>query len=219
MAPPFNDGGRVRRLRVAFIVLVTLTLAMAACGGDDDTDVATPLDDTSDDTGSSADESDPAGDDDDGAASTYGGTDACSLLDEDFLNETLDGQTTNFGDPFQFQAPLGTEPAATCSWKDSSGLSVQLTIEPTAEAETDDHSGRAYNIDEEPTVEPQDGPGEKAVLLIDKAFDDLGSDGFPYGYFFVEGDDTVFIETVGLDVSAAALRTFADEADRRLLAG
>lgn len=201
--------------------MILVLMAIAACGGDD-SDGAAP-----DDTGSDTSVDEPAGDvaepdtteSPDPGEATFGGTDACSLLDEDFLDDTLDGSTNNFGEPFDFQAPSSPAPSATCSWTDTSGLSVQLTVEPTAESETQDHSGRAYNIDVEPTVEPQDGPGTDAVLLVDTAFDDLGSDGFPYGYFFVEGDDAVFIETVGLDVGAEALRAFADEADRRLLAG
>jgi hypothetical protein len=216
---------RLHSCAARLAVLALATAALTGCGddGSDDTEVGAPVDETtdideSDDTAPATETDEPSEPEDDDGAVT--GTDACSLLDEAFLNDTLEGQTSNFGDPFDFRPPLQSSPGATCSWKDAAtSLTMQLTVEPTADSETDDHSGRAYNIDEEPTVEPQDGPGEKAVLLVDTAFGDLGSDGFPYGYFFVEGDDTVFVETVGLDVGAEALRTFADEAHRRLLAG
>lgn len=144
---------------------------------------------------------------------------SCALLDEMFLNETFDGQTGMFGEPYQFEAGSPSPTGLTCTWDDgSTGLSLRVSLEDAASSETEDHSGRAYNIDVEPDVEPQDGPGEKAVLLVDGAFDDLGGDGFAYGYFFVQGDVAVFVETVGLDIGAEGLRTLADEASARLVA-
>lgn len=146
--------------------------------------------------------------------------DACALLDEAFLDQALAGVESTFGGVLDFQEPLQESPSEFCSWKDASnGLSIQLTIEPTATAETDDHSGRGYNIDVEPVVEPQDGPGTKAVVLIDTAFTDLGLDGLAYGYFFVEGEVTAFVETVGLDMGAENLRVLAEEVDARILSG
>ncbi len=217
-----------RHLRVLLVLAVGL---VAACGGDDDSDAAVPTEDTvTEDTGTEDTGTEDTGtesppetegttdDTSDGAAPLV--ADACALLDADFLNETFEGQTGTFGEPFDFQASLQEPPSDFCSWKDvPTGLALQVTVEDAATTETDDHSDRAYNLDVEPTVQPQDGPGEKAVLLIDEAFDDAGGAGLAYGYFFVEGDVAVFVETVGLDIGAEALRTLADEADARLLAG
>lgn len=212
-----------RHLRVLLVLTIGL---VAACGGDNDSDAAVPTDDTSTEDTSTQDtstESPPDTGDTTDDTSDIGPApvaDACALLDADFLNETFAGQTGTFGEPFDFQAPLQESPSEFCSWKDGpTGLALQITVEDAATAETDDHSGRAYNLDVEPTVQPQDGPGEKAVLLIDEAFDDAGGASLAYGYFFVEGDVAVFVETVGLDIGAEALRALADEVDARLLAG
>ena len=202
----------------AWLALATL-LFVAACGGGGDDDAATPDgttvgSDAAPDTSDSAPDSTP---DTTGAASPGR---ACGLLDETFLDDTFADEQGTFGDPYDFGAGVGSPDGLTCTWDDgSTGLSLRLTLEDAASAETDDHSGRAYNIDVEPVVEPQDGPGEKAVLLVDQATSDLGGEGFPYGYFFVEGDDAVFIETVGLDVGADKLRTLADEAAAHIAEG
>ena len=138
--------------------------------------------------------------------------DACAALDDVYLDETLAGVESTFGGPLDFQPSIQESPSAFCSWTDAtSGLSLQLTLEPAAAADVDDHGERAYNIDVEPVVEPQDGPGTKAVLLLDDAFADLGGDPFAYGYFFVLDDVTAFIETVGLEIGADNLRVLADE--------
>ncbi len=224
----------MRSLSRPVLVLVAV-FAMSACGDDDDVasdppdtvieDATTPPEDDADDANDSGDTSDTSDTSDTGSDEPEdpGETvvaDACSLLDADFLNDTFEGQTGTFGDPYDFREPLQESPSEFCSWKDTATtLTLQITVEDAATAETDDHSGRTYNIDEEPTVEPQDGPGTKAVLLVDTAFVESGGDGFPYGFFFVEGDVAVFVETVGLKIGAEGLRTLADEADARLLAG
>lgn len=146
--------------------------------------------------------------------------DACSLLDKEFLTKELSGVRGSFdGTPLDFREPLQTSPTAYCEWKDASGaFSIRLTVEDSSVSETEDHSGRAYNIDVEPTVEPQDGPGEKAVILLDTAFVKTGNDPLAYGFFFVEGDAAVFIRGTGLDMGTDVLQTLADEADTRLTA-
>ncbi len=220
-----------RRMAIATLLLV------AACGGGDgggDDGLAAPAGTVVDavgDTSPGADGSLGAGesppDPTDATAATTApadaGTgpapvaDACALLDETFLNETFAGQTGMFGEPFEFREGGSSTDGLVCEWDDgSTGLSLRLIAEDAGTAETDDHSSRPYNIDVEPVVEPQDGPGEKAVLLVDKAFDDLGSDGFPYGYFFVQDGVAVYVKTVGLDVGAEGLRRLADEASTRL---
>lgn len=144
--------------------------------------------------------------------------DACMLLDSDYLDATLSGVESTFGGALDFGEPLQTPPSEFCSWRDASGgISIELLLEDVATAETVDHSGRTYNIDVEPVVEPQDGPGELAVLLIDSAFTDLGSDELPYGYFFVEGDLAVYLKVVGVDVGRELLRVLAEEVDERIL--
>ncbi len=197
-------------------IALVFGLSVAACGGSDGEVAST-------DTVPSPTTEFSETDDQDSAEPTAEApiADACALLDEAFLDQALAGVESTFGGPLDFQEPLQESPSAFCSWKDASnGLSIQLTIEPTATAETDDHSGRSYNIDVEPVVEPQDGPGTKAVLLIDTAFSDLlDDDGLAYGYFFVEGEVTAFVETVGLDMGAENLRVLAEEVDARLLAG
>jgi hypothetical protein len=205
-------------LRVAVLVLVVGLLA--ACGGDD-TD-AVPVEDTGG-TEDTVDESPPDTEDttddttDAGAAPA---ADACSLLDADFLDDTFEGVDGMFGDPYEFQEPLQQSPTAFCSWKDGpSGQSIELTVEDAATAEVDDHSGRIRDPDFEPDVEPTDGPGTKSVLLFDTEFAGEQFEPYYYGYFFVEGEAAVFIELSGLDIGADALRTLADEADARLLAG
>lgn len=220
----------VRRVGIAALLLV------AACGGGDDglgAPDGTSVDEVGD-TSPGADGSLAGGetspDPTDVPATTAEAADAetgpapvaeaCALLDATFMNETFAGQTGMFGEPFDFREGGPSPDGLTCTWDDgSTGLSLRLTVEDAGTAETDDHSSRPYNIDVEPVVEPQDGPGEKAVLLVDKAFDDLGSDGFPYGYFFVQAGVAVYVKTVGLDVGAEGLRRLADEASTRLAAG
>ncbi len=228
--PGHTDGmGSTRLCRCSAI---TAFLFVAACGGGDDS--SAPAENVGDATETTVDATGADDGDDsslesetssapDTSESTEPAADAsgqaCALLDESFLNETFAGQTGTFGDPFQFQSGSPSPDGFTCTWNDgSTGLSLRMTLEDAATAETDNHSGRAYNIDVEPIVEPQDGPGEKAVLLVDSAFGDLGGDGFPYGYFFVQGDVAVFVETVGLDLGPDGLRKLADEASARLTA-
>jgi hypothetical protein len=171
-------------------VLVLVVGLLAACGGDD-TD-AVPVEDTGG-TEDTVDESPPD------------------------TEDTTDGM---FGEPYEFQEPLQQSPTAFCSWKDGpSGQSIELTVEDAATAEVDDHSGRIRDPDFEPDVEPTDGPGTKSVLLFDTEFAGEQFEPYYYGYFFVEGEAAVFIELSGLDIGADALRTLADEADARLLAG
>lgn len=198
-------------VRVSFPAAALVLLA--ACGGsDDDPSSAPPTDPQPADTSTSAapTEAEPTE-----AAPV---ADACSLLDEEFLTTELSGVRGSFdGTPLDFQQPLQASPTDYCEWKDATGaFSVRLSVEDAASAETDDHSERAYNIDVEPTVEPQDGPGEKSVILLDTAFEGLGSGPLAYGFFFVEGDAAVFIFGSGLDMGSDVLRTLADEADSRL---
>ncbi|CAN5849839.1 hypothetical protein BH24ACT8_BH24ACT8_17340 [soil metagenome] len=162
--------------------------------------------------GAEADTEDPGGG---GAAPGVG--DACALLDTRVLDTVMEGSTTMLGTPFEFAEPIQESPSEFCSWKETNtGLWLQLTLEPAAISAVDDHSGRAYNIDVEPTPVAQDGPGSDAVLLIDTAFDEVGGEGFAYGYFFVAGEVTVFVESVGLDLGEDGLRALADEAASRL---
>lgn len=206
------------RARCALAIAPLLLVAACGGGGGDETGDgdAAPAETTagvSDAETGSSDTAPASAPDPTGSAPTER---ACGLLDQTFLDETFAGQVGTFGDPYQFAAGVGSPDGLVCTWDEgSTGLSLQLTLEDAATAETDDHSDRAYNIDVEPVVEPQDGPGEKAVLLVDQATGDLGGAPFPYGYFFVSGDVTVFIETVGLDVGADNLRTLADEASAR----
>lgn len=214
--------------RALFIAsLVVAFSLLAACGASSDEDDATdvvPVDTTTEvDPGSPTDDDVP---DDDAATddtTDVGGdelvADACSLLDADLLDAAFDGVESTFGGPLDFNEPLQSEPSEFCTWPVGGGLSLSLTVEDASSAETQDHSGRAYNLDVEPVVEPQDGPGTEAVLLIDEAFVDSGLSGLTYGYFFVEGDVAVFIESTGFDAGSDALRVLADEADARLLAG
>ena len=143
---------------------------------------------------------------------------ACPLLDPAFLNDTLAGQKTTFGTDFEFVEPMNTTSERFCQWPESStGLSLELRLEPTAETDPNDHSERAYNIDSPPVAVPQDGPGTQAVLLTDASFEDSDLDGFPYGYFFVQGDMTAYIKSVGLTIEPESLRDIADEVSRRML--
>ncbi len=126
------------------------------------------------------------------------------MLDPAFLNELLEGETTLFGTPYEFQEPLTAGPSDFCAWKEgSTSLSLQVTLEPAATSEIDDHSGRAYNIDVDPVPVPQDGPGTSAVLLTDPAFEGSGEGDFAYGYFFVAGRRHGVRESVGLDLGAS----------------
>lgn len=220
------DSTRLRRCAA-----IASLLFVAACGGDDDSatgenPVDTDTEATVDGEGSVdvADSVQVTTEPEVTAASatseaSEAAGEACALLDDAFLDETFAGQTGTFGEPYDFQPGLPSPDGRLCTWKDgSTGLSLRLGVEDAATSETDDHSGRAYNIDVEPAVEPQDGPGENSVLLVDRAFDDVGGGGFPYGFFFVQDDTAVFVETVGLDIGAEGLRTLADEAAARLAA-
>jgi hypothetical protein len=62
-----------------------------------------------------------------------------------------------------------------------------VEVESAGDVDVDDHSGREYNIGIEPTVDPQDGPGEKAVILSDTAFEDV-SGAIDYAFYFVLDD-------------------------------
>lgn len=220
------------RSTLALIVLGALT----ACGGESDTPGAaaptTPAQtqaraaETSSESVPEATEESVPDDAQGTEADTGAGAesapvgDACALLDATFLDAATEGSTTMLGTPFEFAEPLQESPSEFCSWKETNtSLSLQLTLEPAATSAIDDHSGRAYNMDVEPTPVAQDGPGTDAVLLMDKAFDEVGGEGFAYGYFFVAGDVTVFVESVGLDIGEDGLRAVADEAASRLGAG
>lgn len=226
---PGDPGGMTWRLPRWSIAIASLTLLPTGCTGGDDN--ASPSQTAIDDSSSSAvpqpETTQTLDTDVTTVSSVEPDTDtdkettgqACALLDDAYLNAALAGQTGTFGDPYQFLTGSGSADGLTCSWQDAAtGLTLRITLEDAASAQTADHTGRAYNIDVDPVVEPQDGPGEQAVLLIDPAFGDLGGDGFPYGYFFVAGAMTVFVESVGLDVGADALRKLADEASSRLTA-
>ncbi len=212
-----EEYDHMRPTGVARIAPWLLTLGLlTACGGEDEstspaspapssakattaTTTPTTQDEASDEAGA-----DPAGD-------------ACALLDPAFLDSVMEGSTTMLGGPFEFGEPLQQSPTDFCSWRETnSQLSMQLTLEPAAASEIEDHSGRAYNIDVPPVPIPRDGPGTDAVLLTDTAFADVGGEGIAYGYFFVADDVTVFIESVGLEVTADQLRAMADEAANRL---
>ncbi|MEO7422692.1 MAG: hypothetical protein ABIU87_09895 [Ornithinibacter sp.] len=148
------------------------------------------------------------------------GGDACALLEPAVLDAVMEGEKTMLGTAFEFREGLPAPSGGFCTWKEgNTGLSVQLTLEPTATAEVEDHSGRAYNIDVEPEVEPQDGPGTSAVLLTDPAFKDSTGSTVPYGYFFVLGDQTIYVKSVGLGLDGAQLRALAEEAATALPAG
>lgn len=188
-------------VRASFVAGIILVLS--ACGGSDTVPEASS---TSEDSAVRETTQPPAD------ASPV--ADACSVLDKAWLTTSLKG--ANRGQ-LDFQEPIQTPPSAYCEWKDVTGaFAVRVTIEDSSTAETDDHSERAYNIDVDPTVAPQDGPGDKAVVLIDTAFASSGSDPLAYGYFFVAGEAAVFIETVGLDIGEPALRLLADEVHGRL---
>lgn len=210
------------RLVAALLLLVSL---LAACGDSSDEDDATdavPADTTAEDDGGSAptdDSSDGDATDDEAAGDVEVVADACALLDADFLDDAFEGVEATFGGALDFNEPFESGPSEYCLWPAGGGLSLGVLVEDASTAETDDHSGRAYNIDEEPVVEPQDGPGTKAVLLKDDAFADVGGSGITYGYFFVQGDVAVFIESTGFDAEPEPLRVLAEEANARLLAG
>lgn len=143
--------------------------------------------------------------------------DACALLDEAFLDAALVGVEAPFGGALDFQEAVQTQPSAYCAWKDPSiPAEVQIRLEDAATAELDDHRDRAFNIDVDPVVEPQDGPGEKAVILVDTAFEKLGSEGLAYGYFFVANGLAVFVKVTFLDLGRDLLRVVADEVDARI---
>ena len=204
-------------MRTVLIAVATpLVFLLAGCAGSSDDEA------TADPTGA-ASEQEPGAQDSEEAPSPDPGDaeppvgDACALWDPAYLDELMEGETTIFGTPYEFQEPLTEGPSAFCAWKEgSTGLSVQVTLEPAATSEIDDHTGRAYNLDVDPVVVPQDGPGTSAVLLTDPAFEDGTAGNFAYGYFFVADDVTVFVESVGLELGENALRSMAEEAADRL---
>ncbi len=209
-------------MRSALIGISTsLMMLLVGCGGGSDADPAegsTSAAPSPDPTTENVEEPDEPEPSEDVPAPTAG--DACAVLDPAFLDDLLDGESTVFGTPYEFQEPVTAGPSDFCAWKEgSTSLTLQVTLEPTATSQIDDHSGRAYNLDVEPVPVPQDGPGTSAVLLTDPAFEGSGQGDFAYGYFFVLDDVTVFVESVGLDLGASNLRAMADEAATRLAAG
>lgn len=195
-------------MRLTVVPIVILSLLLVACSSTPTLEYVGP------DPGSSApaeasSEAAPA------EAAPVG--DACALLDAAFLNAALSSVESPFGGALEFQEPLQTSPSAYCAWKDPSiPAEVQLRLEDAATAELDDHSDRVYNIDVDTLVEPQDGPGEKAVIFVDTAFVGLGSEGLPYGYFFVKDELAVFLKVTFLDVGRDLLRDVVDEVDARI---
>lgn len=195
--------------RVMLLPVLVIAFTMASCSASPTPPAADPPSGEAPQSTQSADPIEEAG------AGVVG--DACALLDEEYLNSALAGVESTFGGALEFQEPLQTPPSAFCSWRDASGgISIELLLEDAATSETGDHSERTYNIDVEPTVELQDGPGENAVLLVDTAFTDLGSEGLPYGYFFVADGIAVYVKAVGVDIGRDMLRTLADEASARM---
>lgn len=143
--------------------------------------------------------------------------DACALLDEAFLDSALESVEAPFGGRLDFQDHLQSAPSEYCSWADPTiPAEIQVTLEDASTAELDDHSERAFNIDVDPVVEPQDGPGEKAVILLDTAFEKSGSEPLAYGYFFVSSGTAVFVKVTFVDIGRDLLRVIADEADARI---
>jgi|GEM_PF-3212336 len=236
-----------RPRRTIYAVAMAATLLLGACGGSG-TDSALPSGDaSSDDASSDGGSVDSAGDasgDSAGndAGDSPGGSvelattpipfrdlydfrdgsepttrtedvqlDECPLLS---LN-TLEASSGTYSKP----TTLGNATALSCSFGNSPGT-LTVTVEAAADVETDDHSGRAYNIDVEPIVEPQDGPGDKAVILIDTAFaETLGNDGNRYLYFFVLGDQAVTIRSTAFKVRDDGWRALADEVAGNLESG
>lgn len=143
--------------------------------------------------------------------------DACGLLDEAFLEAALETVESPFGGPLDFQQPLQTSPSAYCSWSDPTiPAEISIQLEDAEIAELDDHSERAFNVDVDPVVEPQDGPGDKAVILVDTAFENAGGDELAYGYFFVENGLAVYLKVSFLDLGRDLLRVLADEVHARI---
>lgn len=203
-------------MRTGLICVVTLlTILLSGCGGGDEAvpAAAAPTSPASarEPTTGESETTEETGDVAESAV-----RDACALLDPAYLDDLMQGEKTMTGTPYGFQEPLNQSPSDFCAWKEgSTGLALQVTLEPTATSAIDDHSGRAYNLDVEPVPVPQDGPGTSAVLLTDPAFADDSDENFAYGYFFVMGDVTVFVESAGLDLGSKKLRAIADEtADR-----
>ena len=206
----------MRTVRIGAVTMA-LALLLVGCGGEKGggTDASTPDGVPPEQTSETAATDQPGAADDDVTPSTAG--DACALLDVDYLNSLMEGETTMLGTPYDFQEPLNSSPSDYCAWKEgSSGLELRLTLEPTATSAIDDHTGRGYNLDVDPVPVPQDGPGTSAVLLTDPAFAESGEENFAYGYFYVADEVTVFVKSVGLDLGAERLREMADETARRL---
>ncbi len=210
-------------------IVLLLALFGAACGGSDDESVGQPSADgessaapteTSDGDSAATDSGVAVVDLDLSTApipyqSTFvdawpGGAspqvDECSLLDGATIAAAMRNPS---------EVTLDRATTTSCDWVVFPvGFSVQ--VEPASEVDVDDHSGRAYNIDVEPVVEPQDGPGEKAVLLVDT----VAVDGFEYAYFFVLDDRAVTIRSTGVAIAGVeAWRTMADEVAANLASG
>lgn len=144
---------------------------------------------------------------------------ACATLDPEYLTKAMTGQKTTFGTDFKFAEPLNTTNDEFCQWKEmNTGMSLELTLLPTAETDTTDHSQRMYNLDSPPVAVPQDGPGTDAVLLTDTTFESEDLEAFAFGFFFVQGDMTAYVKSVGLSITPEFLRVIAEEVSRRLLA-
>ncbi len=214
--------------RVTTIVLL-LALLGAACGGSEDDSVGQP----SVDGESSAAPTDSSGDDSAATGSDVAVVDlnlstapipyqstfvdawpggASPQVDECSL---LDGATIAAAMKNPDEVTLDRATSTSCDWV-VFPVGFSVVVEPASEVDVDDHSGRAYNIDVEPVVKPQDGPGEKAVLLVDT----VAADGFEYAYFFVLDDRAVTIRSTAVPIAGVeAWRTMADEVAANLASG
>jgi len=137
--------------------------------------------------------------------------DSCSLL----TDATLESSLSVDGTAATLDRASGTE----CNWTAFPGT-FSVRMERAADVEVDDHSDRAYNIDIEPIVEPQDGPGEKAVILVDTAFSDGdAAEGVVYAFFFVLDGQAVTLRSSGVSIGERqAWRVMADEVAANLTA-
>ncbi len=138
--------------------------------------------------------------------------DACPLLSLD----TLVANSRAYTDP----TLLKTATSRRCTFASGAAFTFLVEVELAADVDVDNHSGRAYNMDVEPVVEPRDGPGTKAVTLVDTAFVDLTeSDGFRYLYFFVLDDLAVTLRSSALEVNDDGWRVLADEVAANIASG
>ena len=138
--------------------------------------------------------------------------DTCGLL----TDATLESNLSVEGTAVTLDRASGTE----CKWTAFPGT-FSVRVDSAADVEVDDHSDRAYNIDIEPVVERQDGPGEKAVILVDTAFSDGDpEEGVLYAFFFVLNDQAVTLRSSGVAIGEReAWRVLADEVAANLTAG